>query len=129
VLLDDIALVHFALALGVQERGVRQDDATKGHGDSTRHHGRGHASHRMSQDNRSGKSEPLDESNDIACVILVAIAIERCARAPVPSGVRHHHVVLTLERVPKGSSRRRSRSIHGVEPVEAWTLRFSGSGY
>jgi hypothetical protein len=108
VLLDDIALVNFALALGAQESGVRQDDPAKGRPDSTRHHGRSHASHRMSQENRSGKSEPLDESNDIARVIVVAIAIERSARAPVPSGVRHHDVVLVFEsacqRTPAGAA-------------------------
>jgi hypothetical protein len=78
---------------------------------------------------RSHKPEPLDESNDIACVILVPIRVERCARIPVPSGVRHHYVVFTLrERVPKESSRLRSRSIHGVKPAGACTHRFSDSG-
>ena len=108
VLLDYIAVVHFALALGVQESGVRQNDAVNGRGDLTRHHGRSHASHRMSQQNRRGKSEPLDEPNDIACVILVAIAIERSARISVPSGVRHHYVVLTFQsacqRTPAGAA-------------------------
>jgi hypothetical protein len=51
----------------------------------------------MAQQNRSRKPEPLDESNDIACVILVPIPVERCARIPVPSGVWHHDVVFAFE--------------------------------
>jgi hypothetical protein len=31
-------------------------------------------------------------------VIAVAIATKRLARFPVPSGVRHHYVIFSLER-------------------------------
>ena len=56
-----------------------------------------HASHRMSQQNWSGKSELLNKSNDIAGVISVAIAIQRCARIAVPSSVGHYYVVVSFE--------------------------------
>jgi hypothetical protein len=49
VFLDDIALVNFALALGAQESGVRQDDPAKSRGSLARYHGRGHASYQPSQ--------------------------------------------------------------------------------
>jgi hypothetical protein len=41
-----------------------------GRAELTRDHGRSHNSHRMAWQNRSGKSEPLNEPNDIACVGL-----------------------------------------------------------
>jgi hypothetical protein len=108
VLLDDIAFVNLALALGAQESRVCQDEPANGSGCLTRYHGRSHASHRVAQQNRSHKPEPLDESNDSACVILVPIPIDRCARIPVPSGVWHQYVVFTFERArqrnPAGSA-------------------------
>ena len=79
MLLDDIALMNFALPLGAQESRVRQDDRANGRGPLTRDYGRSHASHRVAQQNRSHKLEPLDESNDSACVILVPIPMEGCA--------------------------------------------------
>jgi len=81
VLLDGITRVHLALALRTQKSGVRQYDAADGRGELTRDHGRSHTSHRMAQQNRSGKSESFDESNDIACVILISIGIQQ---APLP---------------------------------------------
>jgi len=110
VSIDDITLVHLALSLRAQKRGIGQDDATNGRGELTRDHGRRHTPHRVAQQNRRGKSEPLDESNDIACVILVTIPTERRAR------------------IPRESSTLRCRSIRGVAAMGAWILRFSGSG-
>src|ERR1700722_11738395 len=119
VLLDGITLVHLALALRTQKSGVRQDDAANGRGELTRDQGRSHTSHRMAEQNRSGKSEPLDESNDIACAILISISIERRARIPVAPGVGHHHVVFTFEsacqRSPAGSAPGQS-----VEKHQGW---------
>jgi hypothetical protein len=97
VLLDNITLVHLALALRSQKSRVSQDEAANGRGELTRDHGRSHASHRMAQQNRRGKSKSLDKSNDIACVILISIPIERRARIPVPSSVGHYHIVFTFE--------------------------------
>jgi hypothetical protein len=108
VLLDDIALVNFALPLRAQEGGVGQDDRANGRGDLARYQGRSHASHGVAQQNRSRKPEFLDKPNDIVCVILVPIPIERCAGIPAASGVRHHYVVFTFEsagqRNPAGSA-------------------------
>ena len=107
-MLDNITLVHLALALRTQKSRVRQDEAANGRCELTRNHGRGHASHRMAQQNRGGKSKLLDEPNDIACVILISIAIERRARIPVPSSVGHYYIVFTFEsarqRNPAGSA-------------------------
>jgi hypothetical protein len=83
MLLDGITLVHRALALRAQKSGIRQNDGTNGRGELTRDQGGSHTAHRMAQQNRSGKSELLDESNDIACVILVSIPTERRARIPM----------------------------------------------
>jgi hypothetical protein len=108
VLLGRISLAHLALTLRTQKSGVRQDDAANGRGALTRDHGRSHTSHRMAQQNWSGKSEPLDEPNDIACVILVSIPMERRAGIPVPSSVGHNYIVFTFEsacqRCPAGSA-------------------------
>jgi hypothetical protein len=103
VLLDGIALVHLALALRTQKSGVREDDAANGRGELTRDYGRGHTPHRMAQHNGSLESEPLDESDDIARVILVSISIERRARIPVAPGIGHHHIVFTFESARQGS--------------------------
>src|SRR6516165_9297839 len=96
VLLDDIAPVHLALTLGAEKSRVREDDATNAKGAFTRYHGCSHASHRVTQQYRSGEPEPSYESNDVARVIAVAIATKRLARFPVPSGVRHHYVIFSL---------------------------------
>jgi hypothetical protein len=77
VLLDDIALMNFALALGAQESRVRQDDPANGRGHLTGCHGSSHAPHRVAKQNRGHKPERLDEPNDIACVILVPIPVGR----------------------------------------------------
>ncbi len=97
VLLGDVAVANLALPLWAYERRVHQDDPASDFGELTRYHGRCHASHRVPQQDRSGKSEPPDESDDVARVVLVTIPVERRARTAVPPGIWHHHVVFTLE--------------------------------
>jgi len=97
MLLDDIALVNLALALGAQESRVGQDDAANGCTGFTRNHSRRHASHRVAEQNRRGKSERFDKTNDVACVIAVQIPLKRRARLPVASGVWHYYVVLIFK--------------------------------
>jgi len=97
MLFGDVAIANFALTLGTQEGRVNQDDPACDLSDLTRHHGRGHASHRMPQKNRGGKSEPSDQAQDVACMIFVSISIERCARPAVPPGIRHYHVEFSFE--------------------------------
>src|SRR5258708_1750918 len=97
MLLGDVAVANFALALCTQESRVGEDEPTNGRGDLTRYHGRSHASHRVPQQNRSGKSEPSDESNDVARVILVFVPMKWRGRIPVSPGVRHHYVVFVFE--------------------------------
>lgn len=98
MLLGDVAVPNLALALWAQKSRVDQDDAPNDRGGLTRHHGRSQASHRMPEQNRSAKPKPSDEPNDIASVILVPVAMGRCARGAVSSGVRHHDIIFTLER-------------------------------
>ena len=108
MLLDDIALVNFALAFGAQEGRVHEDDGANGRAWLTRNYRRGHATHRMAQQNRSHKSEFVNESNDVARKIPVPIAAGWRARIPVASGVGHHDVAFRLEstrqRKPAGSA-------------------------
>ena len=108
MLRDGIAFVNFALTPGAQETWVRQDDPANGRAELTRYRGRSHASHRVAQENRSGQAEPVDESHDIGCVILIPMPVERCARFPVASGIGHHYVVFAFEvacqRSPAGSA-------------------------
>lgn len=106
MLLDDIALLNLALALGAQESRVGQEDAANGCTDLTRNHSRSHASHRVAEQNRSGKSERFDESNDVACVVAIQIPMKRRARLSVTSGVRHYYVVVAFE-----SARQRNPAI------------------
>ena len=62
----------------------------------------------LTQQNWSHKPKLLDESDNIACMILVPIRVKRLARIPVASGVRHHYVVFPFEgagqRNPAGSA-------------------------
>jgi hypothetical protein len=97
MLRGDIAIANFALALWAQEGRVSQDDSACDLADLLRHHGRSHTSHRMPQKNWGGKSEPPDEAHDVACMIVVSISMERCARLAVPSYIRHHHIEFTLK--------------------------------
>ena len=107
MLLRDIAIANFALTLRAQEGRVSQDDPANGIADLTRHHCRSHTSHRVPQENWGGKSEPSDEAQDIAGMILVSMSMERCARSAVPPGIRHYHVEFTFkragQRTPAGS--------------------------
>ena len=57
VSIGDVALDHFALALGAQERRVDQDEAPEIEGASTRHDGGGHAAHRVTEQNRTRELE------------------------------------------------------------------------
>jgi hypothetical protein len=107
MLLGDIAIANFALTLRAQEGRVSQDDSANDIADLTRHHGRSHTSHRVPQENWGGKSEPSDEAQDVARVIVVSISMERCTRLAVPPGIRHHHIEFTFkragQRAPAGS--------------------------
>jgi hypothetical protein len=107
MLLGDIAIANLALTPRAQEGRVNQDDPANDITDLTRHHGRGHPSHRMPQKNRGGESEPSDEAHDVARVIIVPISMERCARPAVPPGIRHHHIEFIFkgagQRAPAGS--------------------------
>jgi hypothetical protein len=107
VLLGDVAVVNFTLSLCTQESRVRQDEPMNGCGDLTRYHSGSHAPHRVPQQNRSGKSDSSDESDDVARVIFVPIPMKWRARIPVSPGVRHHYVVFAFEsacqRSPAGS--------------------------
>jgi hypothetical protein len=119
VLLDDIALVNFALTLGAQESWVPYDDCANGRDFLTAYHGRCHASHRVAQKNRSRKPEPLDESNDIACVILVPIPVERVLEFPWPlaSGITTSY----------SPSRARAKGIQQAPlPVNPWSRTSGG---
>jgi hypothetical protein len=51
----------------------------------------------VAEQNRSGKPERFDKTNDIACVIAVQIPLKRRARLPVASGVWHYYVVLIFK--------------------------------
>src|SRR5689334_14939027 len=107
MLIGDIAIENFALTLRAQEGRVSQDDSANGIADPTRHHGSSHTSHGMPQENWGGKSEPSDELQDVARVIVVSISMERCARLAVSPRVRHHHIEVIFERsgqrAPAGS--------------------------
>lgn len=124
--------------VGAQEGWVRQDDTANGFGHLARYHGRRHASHRVAQQNRSGKPEPLDESHNIACMILVPIPMGRCARIPMPSGVWHDYIVFTFQsacqRNPAGSApgqsmeqNHRGLASAGSQIVDADTVCFADS--
>ncbi len=105
--LGDIAIANFTLTLWAQEGRVNQDDTANDIADLTCHRGRGHASHRMPDENWGGKAEPSDETHNVARVIVVSISMERRARLAVPPSIRHHHIELTFkragQRAPAGS--------------------------
>jgi len=103
MLLDDIALVNLTLPLRAYESRVGQDNAANGATELARHHSRGHAPHRMTEQNRSGEPQRFDEADDVAGVVAIHIPVKRCARLSVTPGVGHHHVVIALE-----SARQRS---------------------
>src|SRR6185437_4580640 len=80
MLIRDIAVANFALALRTQESGISQDRPTDELAVTTGRHGRGHASHRMPEKNGSAQLEAADETHEIACMIVVPISVERRTR-------------------------------------------------
>jgi hypothetical protein len=108
MLLGDITIANFALTLWTQEGRVSQNDSADELAELTCRQGRSHTSHRMPQQNWGGESEPADEARDVACVIVVSISVERCARAAMPPGIRHHHIEISFKKGGlQGSSRLR----------------------
>jgi hypothetical protein len=79
VLLGDVAVANFALAQWAQESRVHEDEAANDAGALTRHDIRGHASHRVPEQNRSVKSEGADDTDDVARVILIPVPMVRRA--------------------------------------------------
>ena len=108
MLFGDIALVDLALALGTQESRIDENEAANGGAETARGHGRGHASHRVAEQDGSRKPEPLDQCSDIGGVIRVAVSVGRRAGIAVAPGVRHDDVVFTFkntrQRNPAGSA-------------------------
>lgn len=103
MLRDDIALMNLTLPFWAYESRVGQDDATNGGSQLARHHGRSHAPHRMAEQNRCGKPQRFDESDDVACVVAIHVAMNRRARLSVTPGVGHHHVIVAFESTRQGS--------------------------
>jgi len=103
VLFGGVAVVNLALELRTQKRRIDQDDAADGSAGPAGHQGRRHPAHRMPEEDRGGQSQFAHEGRDIARVIVVAIAVKRCARFAVPSGIRHHHIECIFEQPRQGA--------------------------
>ena len=70
---------------------------------SARNQSRGHASHRVAEQDRRRQFERSDECNDIVGIVAVRIPMQRRARFSVTSGVRRHYVALAFQGARQGT--------------------------
>lgn len=97
VLVRNVAFPHFLLELGTDERRVDEDETAQVRGAALCGHGRGHAAHRMTDEDRSPQLQVPHEAEDIVRKFVVAVSKFWCGRPTMASRVRHDDVEITLE--------------------------------
>ncbi len=102
VLTSDVAGMHFALALGTQERRIDQNECAKQARRSASDDSGGHAAHRVTEEHRLYETEAIDKTHGVARVVRVPIAVLWRARASMAPSVGHDHIELAFEPASDG---------------------------